>query len=254
MLRRTCTVAFLLTCLVGGFAQSACSQAELDFTYEPENPVINEAISFTAVVVSGDPSWFVRYEWDFDDDGAYDDGEGETIQQSFSSAGVKPVHLRALDDRGGFYFVDKNVPVTNAAPEACFTYEPVFPEVGELVTFNGSCSTDADGEIDRYDWVFDDGSTATGAVVTYAFNTAGQRPVQLTVHDSGGETSQITQWVSVQTAPPVCIFSITLLQQFTIQSRSTRRIRMIRMAEAYPTIGHSGMAVRVQVGLSSTNS
>jgi len=208
MLKRNCTVAFLLTLLVGGFVQLAYAQAEVDFTYDPENPVIGETIAFTAIVVEGDPEWFVRYEWDFDDDGEYDDGVGQTTEYDFSSAGVKPVGLRALDDRGGLHFVNKNVPVTNDPPDPCFAYGPLYPEVGELVTFDARCSSDTDGDIISYDWVFDDGSTATGAVVTHAFATAGQRPVQLTVEDDGGETSDITEWISVQAAPPICLFSI----------------------------------------------
>ena len=91
MLRKTSFVVLLLLGMTAIFGQLALAQAELGITFAPTDPSVNEEACFTAVVVSGDPSWFVLYEWDFNQDGVYD-ATGRNACRTFPSAGNWPKH------------------------------------------------------------------------------------------------------------------------------------------------------------------
>src|SRR5436309_13321163 len=56
---------------------------------------------------------------------------------------------------------------------------------GVPIQFNGIGSS---GTIASYAWTFGDGATATGAMPTHAYASAGQYPVTLTVTDNLGLT------------------------------------------------------------------
>ncbi len=58
--------------------------------------------------------------------------------------------------------------------------------VGEKVALDGSRSWSASGKIDRYEWTFTDGSTASGARVEHAYAKAGTYSEILKVTDPGG--------------------------------------------------------------------
>jgi PKD repeat protein len=55
--------------------------------------------------------------------------------------------------------------------------------VGEIVTFNGSSSSDPDGNVLTYLWDFGDGQTGSGVNAMHTYNKAGQYAVSLTVSD-----------------------------------------------------------------------
>jgi hypothetical protein len=55
--------------------------------------------------------------------------------------------------------------------------------LGEIVTFNGSSSSDPDGNILTYLWDFGDGQTGSGANAMHTYNRAGQYAASLTVSD-----------------------------------------------------------------------
>ena len=67
------------------------------FTYYPENPVVNQTITFNASS-STDPDGTVEnYEWDFGDG---EKAEGKIITHSYSSAGNYTVKLTVTDNKG----------------------------------------------------------------------------------------------------------------------------------------------------------
>jgi PKD repeat protein len=215
MLRRSCQLAFLLLGLIWGGCLIVQAQATLDFTFEPTDPSVGEQVCFEAIVVTGDPSWFILYEWDFALQPAAPqppyERTGTEVCRSFPTEGTWVVKLRATDDRGGYHYVEKTIVVTNESPTAEFTFTPAFPVAGALVSFNGGPSFDPDGVIVSYEWDFDNNGTtdATGLTVRYAFPVAGQRQVRLTVTDDGGGTGSVLHIVSVQPVPPVACFTHT---------------------------------------------
>lgn len=91
------------------------------------------------------------------------------------------------------------VVVTYQPPFADFTWTPAEPRAGEPVTFDGSTSTDFDGEITDYAWDFDgDGKRdASGPVVEWTFPAPGTYPVSLTVTDNDDNRDTYTQQVEV---------------------------------------------------------
>jgi len=87
------------------------------------------------------------------------------------------------------------------APTASFTVTPASSTAGTASTFDGSGSSDPDpGDTLTYLWAFDDGASASGAVVSHGFATAGAHSATLTVTDPAGLTGSATQAVSVAAA------------------------------------------------------
>ena len=81
-----------------------------------------------------------------------------------------------------FFFIEceKDKEESNA-PNACFTYEPQTVSAGIEVTFNSSCSENAD----EYSWDFGDGNTSTEANPSHTFLSTGTYTVNLTVTKNG---------------------------------------------------------------------
>jgi PKD repeat protein len=60
---------------------------------------------------------------------------------------------------------------------------PYTGRVGEVVTFDGSNSSDLDGTIDRYEWNFGDDQRGTGPTPSHTYDAPGTYHVTLTVFD-----------------------------------------------------------------------
>jgi hypothetical protein len=89
-------------------------------------------------------------------------------------------------------------PIENVPPVSLFYYSPMTGIAPLLMTFDGGGSTDVDGAIVSYDWVFGDGETAVGRTVNHTFQRRGSYQVQLTVVDDMGATGRSVQTVEVQ--------------------------------------------------------
>jgi len=70
-----------------------------------------------------------------------------------------------------------------------------------LIHFNGLGSTDKDGTITLYLWVFGDGTSEVGGQVTHSFTEAGNYLVNLTVVDDDGAPDKDTLNVTVRDPP-----------------------------------------------------
>ena len=94
--------------------------------------------------------------------------------------------------------VPETVATAAGAPTASFTYTPVSPAPSDVITFNGSASTDSDGTIVRYRWTFSDGHTEPEqAVVSHDFPSPGTYFVTLTVTDNEGKSASVTRSITV---------------------------------------------------------
>jgi len=74
--------------------------------------------------------------------------------------------------------------------------------VDETVFFNGSGSTDLDGNITFYKWNFGDGGLGYGASVSHSYAVSGVYDVVLTVYDDNNGSDQDTCTVRVFDSPP----------------------------------------------------
>src|SRR5262249_27809302 len=122
-------------------------------------------------------------------------GPSETDLRSLTRivAGAPP-YTPAARDLGAYEY-------QHAAPVAAPTASPASVAPGQPVSFDGSGSSDVDGEALTYSWTFDDGATATGLMASHAFATAGAHSASLTVTDPTGLTGNATAQVSVVTPP-----------------------------------------------------
>ena len=100
--------------------------------------------------------------------------------------------------------------VDNLAPTAAAVATPQTGKAPLAVSFDGSGSTDEDGNVVAWDWNFDDGSTGSGEVAIHVFNAVGTYDVELTVTDDGGATDTTTVTVVVnELQPPVAVANAT---------------------------------------------
>jgi len=86
----------------------------------------------------------------------------------------------------------------NTPPTASFTFTPSSPSTSDTVSFDASGSNDPDGSIQRYEWDFGDGNTATGQSVSHSYSSSGTYTVELTVEDDSGGTNTTTRTISVR--------------------------------------------------------
>ena len=100
---------------------------------------------------------------------------------------------------------------------------------GQGVTFDGTGSTDPDGDTLSYNWDFGDGATATGATPTHTYAQGGQFNASLTVSDGRGGTNTASATVSVN-ALPIATPAVLTRQQQARRSASTAAGRRIRTA------------------------
>jgi immune inhibitor A len=97
----------------------------------------------------------------------------------------------------------------NVAPTAVAQARPNPAEVGEVVTFDGSASTDDAGGL-TYEWDFDGNGTyeANGQVVQHSYSTAGTFQAKLRVADAGGLTDDDTITITVLGKPDLRVTNL----------------------------------------------
>jgi large repetitive protein len=105
---------FRLTVVPGNKAPSA------GFSFTPAASGLGGSFNATA---SDDDGTVARVEWDFDDDGAFDDGDGDAAFWTFPEAGAHRVSVRVTDDDGSSSIASRRVTVggstaRRAAPTA----------------------------------------------------------------------------------------------------------------------------------------
>ena len=84
-----------------------------------------------------------------------------------------------------------------AAPQAAFTATPLTGSAPLAVAFDGSTSSDSDGTIASYAWMFGDGATATGVTASHTYETGGNYTARLTVTDNQNATGTTTREIVV---------------------------------------------------------
>lgn len=142
---------------------------------------------------SNDPDGgnIVSFEWDFENDGTYDD-TGANVNHSYSSPGVYDVQMRVTDDEGATDTLDTPLQVTineivvDQPPVALALASPTTQEAGVAVNFFDDGSFDPDGgNIVTYEWDWNNDGTfdEQGSNVNHIFETAGIYNVQFRVTD-----------------------------------------------------------------------
>jgi PKD repeat protein len=157
------------------------------------------AIDFDASASTDDQS-IADYAWSFGDGGT---GSGQATGHVFAASGTYPVTLTVTDNEGATdtETLDVTVSSENEPPTASFTWR-ADDDDPFTVSFDGTGSTDDVG-IERYDWDFGDGNTASGLAPPHTYENAGVYRVTLTVTDTDEASDSETQEVDVAACPSV---------------------------------------------------
>jgi PKD repeat protein len=162
------------------------------FNYSPLQPEVEEWVSFDASESIDPDGQIVDYQWDF--------GDGETAhgisksvcRHGYYSSGKFPVNLTVTDNERDKSTKTLEINVEEPLPTAVGTYTPINPEVGDVITFDGSQSKDKRGRIIDYEWNFDDGYSGERVSIDHQYLKSGTYSVKLTVtNDKGTKNSSI---------------------------------------------------------------
>lgn len=145
-------------------------------------------------------SSIASYAWDFDNGST---ASGATSSHSFTAAGTYTATLTVTDNKGLTSSASTPIVVStpvqvNKAPTAVISATPTSGASPLTATFDGSASTDADGNIVSYIWNFGDGSTASGKTASYTYTTKGSFAAALTVTDDQGASNTTTTTINVE--------------------------------------------------------
>ncbi|MDP3293594.1 MAG: PKD domain-containing protein [Nevskia sp.] len=91
-------------------------------------------------------------------------------------------------------------PAGNRAPVAQFA-APGAVVAGQPLAFDGSASSDPDGDAISLHWDFGDGLRGGGGRLAHVFDSAGSYPVTLTATDAAGASGSTQQMITVAAAP-----------------------------------------------------
>ena len=142
---------------------------------------------------NGDP---LTYSWDFGDGS----GTGVSPTHSYAAAGTYTVSLvvndTLLDSAIATTTTEIAIPPANRAPTAD-AGGPYSGDTGAAITFDGTASSDPDGDALTYAWNFGDGATGTGATPTHSYAAAGPYTVSLIVNDGEFDSDPATSNVEV---------------------------------------------------------
>ena len=148
-----------------------------------------EIATFDAGLSNDPDGLIISYIWQFGDGhSAY----GPKVRHTFHTPGNYQVRLKVADDSGLDEhkiedLIDVDVKIRkNQRPIARIDGERN-AKVGQIIKFDASASTDADGEILGIQWDFGDGSGADRMVVEHTYWKAGTFELSLTLKDNSGQ-------------------------------------------------------------------
>jgi PKD repeat protein len=156
---------------------------------EPNSALVNQEIDF---IGSGEDSdgWIISFSWDFDGDGNFDWQSNTTgaTKYAFNDSGEYNAIFRVMDNDLDVASDSVSItiqPIENDPPDAKISQPQNNAEfeVDEVIQFDGSESSDPDGDTLTYSWDFGDGNTPPEAKPTHSYSAEGNYTVELAVND-----------------------------------------------------------------------
>ncbi len=154
----------------------------------PYNGTPGQAVSFDGSGSSDPDGDALTYHWTFGDGGS---ANGPTPSHAYAAAGTYAVTLSVSDGKGG---TDSSQTRADIAAIAV-NHLPVAVSGGPYsgmenlaIQFDGSFSSDPDGDPMTFAWDFGDGGSANGPTPSHTYAAPGTYTVILTVNDGKGGT------------------------------------------------------------------
>ncbi len=165
-----------------------------------DNHKVNQPVTFTAGFSYDPDGEIVKYEWDWENDGIYDE-EGVNVVHTWTDPGIYYVNLKVTDN-GGLTDDMSDDPIETEIklpdPVAIAYADDYQPDTNQTVTFHGENSYDPDGgDIQLYEWDFDfDGEfqadvAGPDPTAEHQYPFAGDYYVNLRVTDDEGDTDDL---------------------------------------------------------------
>ena len=163
----------------------------------PDNSVPFK-INFSSAGSADNDGIITGYSWNFGD------GNTSNLQNpahTYGSGGIFSVSLTLTDEDNATSTKSISVtaidPSINQPPIAVVTASPNSGTAPLLVNFSSVGSSDADGNIDSYEWDFGDGATSTQINPSHTYTTQGSFVCTLTVKDDDGAIGTTSVSVNV---------------------------------------------------------
>jgi len=132
---------------------------------------------------------------------------GQTIRFGFNASKPHSGAPAEIPAMGGICEASGGTPV-NTPPTARASALPAEGDAPLTVRFDASASDDADGDALTYRWVFDDGSTSDGRVVSKTFEQPGTYETTLTVNDGRADSETVSVSVTARAPQPTLRYSL----------------------------------------------
>lgn len=164
---------------------------------DPDGPYLASADA--CIIVDGSGSYdpdaaggdTITYAWDLDNDGEFDDYTGAQAEFCVGSdiGMVYDICLKVTDSYGE---TDISCTTVTIIPNLPPIADPNGPYLNPLEScFDGTGSSDPDGDPLTYSWDFGDGNTDTGATPCHTYAEAGIYDVCLTVNDGTVDSQEV---------------------------------------------------------------
>ncbi|MGQ9476932.1 MAG: PKD domain-containing protein [Candidatus Bipolaricaulia bacterium] len=179
------------------------------FSITPAEALTGEPVTFDASASSDPDGKIVRFAWDFDGDGRFEECVATAkITHAFADNGSYTVRLEVTDDDGATDEASGTVKIKNRPPEAAFSFEPERPRTIDSVQFTDE-SSDRDGRIIAWAWAFGDGAGSSEQNPTHRYAKSERYTVILTVTDDDGDKASISKEIEVFNSLPFADFSFS---------------------------------------------
>jgi PKD repeat protein len=171
--------------------------------------IVNQPVIFDGSAASDDDGDIIQYDWDFGDGTI---GSGLYTTHTYTESGPFKVTLAVTDDSGDTDDSNAVVIVGDGAiqPPHVYTTGPYSGVVGVPMTVDGSNSSDPDGTINLYEWIFGDGNSSNGDVTSNNYKVGGLYRLILQVTDDEGFTASESTIARIGdlSVPPIAVANV----------------------------------------------